>query len=155
MASTFVNKLMAGIGVLVITGALAACGSSGDGSLTEAEYMQQAEQICREEVKTKTAAIRELYAEIKKTKKQPTLAEQEDLVSEIPLPPLEEAVKELSELEPPDELQGKSAQMVKSFEKAIKTSQENPRLVITNYLKVFGEPFGRATKLGLKTCAKI
>jgi hypothetical protein len=127
----------------------------GGGKATQSSFAKVADRICRTRAEERTAAV---AAALRQREKQGKSMEDVSAFSQIledrALPPLEQMVEELSQLDASGPDAGEAAEMVTSFEDAIGRMAAEPERVITG-TDVFVEARKRAKALKLKDCAKI
>jgi hypothetical protein len=149
--------LFATILALFVIGALVATGCGGDstaedGSITKAEYISQADKICKEAEKEKTKAINTAFAAQKKTGKNFTKAQQEGLVTDVALPPIETMTEELDDLPLPKEGEAQVTSIIEGLEGAIAKAKADPASVFSEE-EPFEAPKNQAEKFGFKACS--
>lgn len=130
---------------------LGGCGGGGDETqeLSKAEFIKQADAIC---AKTDKAQEAELTAYLKENPKaESSQAGQEKMVTDAGLPPLQEEIGELAELEPPSSDAQKVEAIVKDLEEALKKSEDTPGLLVRGP-DPFAEVGKLATAYGFKEC---
>jgi hypothetical protein len=137
------------LGVVFGTG----CGSSDDATLTKAEFVQQGDAICQ---KAQTEKQESLTAEFaKKTKSGTTFskAEEQELITDLALPPIQRMTEELSDLDAPE---GKEPEaFIAALEKAVQEVEDDPAAALTKSEEIFAESDKRAKALGFKVCSLI
>ncbi len=129
-----------------------AADSTSTTPLTKAEFIKQGDAIC-----TQIDAEQEngLAAALKKNPKAQTgKANQEKLLTEVGLPPIQTGVEELASLAPPSGDEAKAEAIVSEIEAGLKSSEEDPSIL----LSPTADPFVKAGKLageyGFKVCNK-
>jgi hypothetical protein len=145
----------------MLTLLLLGCGS-GDGSsstaggLTQAEFVGQAEAICK---KAKNAIVQKNFAEIRKLASDPKAREDLEykLVDSAVIPALEGEVEQLKALGAPAGDDGQVDQMLKLIEGAIAEAKTEPETYVAGDDYRWGsEHFGKARRLalamGVKNC---
>jgi hypothetical protein len=138
------------IGALAIAAVATGCGG-GTTSLTKAEFTKQADAICLEAEETKDAAI--LAYEKKHSKLDKSV--EEELVTDVALPPIQAMTDELGGLGAPSDEESKTDAIVESFEGAIEKIEEDPSSVLTAPTSPFAEADKLAGQYGMKSCAEI
>jgi hypothetical protein len=137
------------LAALVVTG----CGGDSESqtteSLTKAQYVKQADAICKRQNEKKDAALNKAYEELQKEKTGAGRAGEEKII-EIALPPIAEMTEEVAELGVPTEQSEEAEKFVGEMEAAISEVQDDPSLALDE------EPFegakARAARLGFKQC---
>jgi hypothetical protein len=137
---------------------LAALGCGSDSSLTKAEFIKQADVICKKADDKKTAALEAYLLKIGTGIGKPmTRAQSEYQVKKVLMPPIQAGAEEVSELDAPDGEEEKVNAILSGVEKAVKESEEeagHPQKSTTG--PAFNDPFANVAKLsqeyGFKTC---
>ncbi len=128
------------------------CGESGEAAvpLTKAEFIKQADAICRETDKKQETDLKTYMK--KHPEKQPSKAGQERVITEVGLPPIQTEAEELDELGAPGPDTAKIAAIVSGIEEAVVKAEDDPSIL----LKSSSDPFGKVDKLarkyGFKAC---
>jgi len=133
---------------------LAGCGGGSDtteaSTLTKAEYVKQADQICAKTEGRQRALLTKFQKE--NTKLGSGQAATEKMISFAALPPMEEQIQELSQLPPPSKEAAKAKAYVKELEKGLEIAEQEPgTLLITP--GAFTKSEEAAQAFGFKTCA--
>ncbi len=114
--------------VLFIALVAAGCGSS-DSSLTKAEFIKQADTICRRAEKKKGNAFGEFVLKKHLGPGHPmTLKDKEELASDILLPPIKVEVEEVADLSAPKGEEAKVSAIVGGAEDVVAELEKNPFL---------------------------
>lgn len=148
------------VGMLVAILALAGCGGGGETtseatSLSKAEFIRQGDAICDKARKRKATALKVALDDVLSrdtTTEEIPLAEQEELLFDVVLPPLEEMSSELSDLEVPGD--PKAAAVPRSFERTIDELKENPAMIAESE-NVFLEADRIAAAYGFQICSEF
>lgn len=135
--------------VLVATG----CGSSsGESAPTKAQFILQADAICRESDKVQVAALGRANAQ--KPLEQRSKAEQDTVIVTVGLAPVRKEAKELSELTPPDGDEGEINAIVEGIEKAVQEAEKDPAAVTGAAPNPFESVDKLSAKYGFKVCSE-
>ncbi|HSC21326.1 MAG TPA: hypothetical protein VLC07_06320 [Solirubrobacterales bacterium] len=129
--------VLAVLGVLVAATMLVGCGSdSGSNAsatdeaavpLSKAQFVKQAEEICKRGVKKKDEAVSAGLKELAATAQgAPTAQESAKLVEEAVLPSYSDTVDQLSQLGAPKADEAKLEKLIGEYEKALKTVEADP-----------------------------
>lgn len=144
------RTLFAGGLALIASLALAACGGD-DETIALAEWIEQADEICREADAAGQAAAAELIAEI--GEKQPTEAQLEELATEIVTPNYREQLEEIRALPEPDAEQETVDEMLGALEEGVNNLEESPEQIATEEgPEGFAEAGELADEVGLEDC---
>jgi hypothetical protein len=145
--------------VISLTAVVAGCGGSvgsGDSTtstLTGAEYVKEANAIC------KTARVERKASFLKAWKSHPGAANsntaKEELVLGVIMPPIAQMNKELGELQPPSSQAAAAKKLVASFDREIKLIQANPISLFTGEHGQFTTADELAIANGLKQCSEV
>jgi hypothetical protein len=152
-----IRTALAALAMLATAGA--GCGSdSSNASLTKAEFVKQGNVICKKGYEKKNTELAATFEkETKKDSGQLSLSpsQEEDLVLDVALPPVQAVADGLNELGPPAGDEKEVSAIVEQLEAAIVEIGEDP----LNILQGTENPFDKYTKLaseyGLRECAKI
>jgi hypothetical protein len=139
--------------------ALLAAGCGGGGGtatatapLSKAQFIKRGDAICEKTDKTQNSAIRKYTA--KHPKGASTKAGQDELITSIGLPPIQQEAEELGALGAPRGDEGKVEAIVNGIEEAVGKAEEEPES--TNKAGA-ANPFTGVDKLageyGFKACA--
>ncbi|HET8815691.1 MAG TPA: hypothetical protein VFM51_12155 [Solirubrobacterales bacterium] len=117
-----------GIAVIAILAALNGCGDSEDSSpMSKAEFEQQAVLVCynwEQEQEERLEAALEKYQGVKVTPEK-----REAAAAKVVLPPMERAITELMELDPPTAERQEIQNIIRTMEEAVDKLQADPSLV--------------------------
>jgi hypothetical protein len=151
---------------VVLLGALAValigsgCSSSSSGSsdtgltessITKAEYVKKAEAICKKGNEELEADFGSFVKEEGSVK--PSEGVYDDLLEQVVAPNVTAEVEALRELEVPEGEASEIEAMLKAREGSIAIAEEEPKAIIQNTKKVFGEASTLAKEYGLEACA--
>lgn len=141
--------------VPIITGALALAGCGGGSStttITKKEFVQQGNKICNRIHQAQLKAFGKLMKEHKGAKSG-SPAVQEEMISTIALPGLEEEIEELKALGAPAGDEAKVEEITQAMEKIQKEAEANPA-----NMSLESGAFSQLAKLtaayGLKVCGE-
>ena len=138
-------------GALLLIACLAiGCGDDEEKSVTKAEYISQADAICKQQNEKKDAELSEAFEELQKRKTAAGRADEEKIIGDVALPPIAEMTEEVADLPLPAEQGDEAKKFVEEMETAVSEVEEDPAQALN------GEPFGkakaRATRFGFKDC---
>jgi hypothetical protein len=143
-----VKKALSGVLAWALLLAIGA-GCGGDDTISKAEFVKRANEICAEGNKELDAASKEVFG----GGKQPSQAEQEKFVTETVIPNVQEQIDGVRDLPDPDEQSAKAGVIVDEAQSALDTVKENPALLTEAEP---GDPFGAANRLarsyGMNEC---
>ena len=140
-------------GALLSASILAGCGSGGGDALTKAEFVKQANAICARGERTKDTALEAFFRENQQTQLQKS--DEEGLVTEVALPPIQTMTEELAELAPPADEKKATGAIVGGYEAAAREIERNPAIVISSSASPFAKANKLAARYGLETCAEL
>ena len=137
--------------LLALALALGGCGGGDDTTaLTRAEYLKQADAICKEGLDERTVLFKKANVNIDPNKELSDSAK-EKLVLAVILEPYEKSTDQLKELSAPDGEEEKVEALIKAREKSAEEVSEKPLVAVTSI-----EQFENSNKLsmqyGLKEC---
>jgi hypothetical protein len=147
------------LGVIVCLFLLAiAVGCGGGGSsdaapLTKAQFVQQANSICRKGEEEKQRAL--LAAARERGGKTADQTQLEELITESALPPIRTMTSQLAELEAPSADKAGFKAMVRELERANAKAERNPSLALDPAKDPFRGADKRAGNYGLKECTRL
>jgi hypothetical protein len=112
------------LGVFALAAFVGGCGGGGeDSNLTKAEYTKQADEICVKRKKEWKSDLASYEKEVLEQKANNDSAAQTELaeavLQESMLPALQEQVKQLEELNPPEEIEEQAEKMLKSLSSGV------------------------------------
>ena len=148
----------AGAVLAFVVAALIGCGgdSSTSNTLTKAEFIKQADAMCRQAENQKNKDVEAAFDNPKKSGISQEGAKGDDeLVNEVALPPLRKMTEELSELGAPEGQEETVEAMIAAMEAEIEKIGANPEKAIRGEVGLFEEADRLAKKLGLETCSLI
>lgn len=138
----------------ICAGALlfAACGDS-EPTLTKAEFVKQADAICRKGETKKAEGFEKFVLKAKAGPGNPlTIAQQGELATDVMLPPIREMVEGIDDLKGPEGEEEEADAIVDEVESVVGDLEDNPLPLAT----AKGDPFDKAAKLsedfGFKQC---
>lgn len=143
------------VAILVI---VAGCGggsdSSSSSSITKAQFIKQADAICEKGDEETNKEVEEFVAENNLSeKKEPTKAQQEELVSQVVAPNVQGQIEEIDALGTPEGDEAKIEAMVGAVEEGVEEIEADPTTLIEGK-----NPLGKGSKLakeyGLKSCGE-
>jgi hypothetical protein len=148
-------------GVMAIAIVAAGCGSSSDSStdtvvaLTKVEFIKQGDAICKkgsEQIEAEANAFaKENNIDINK----PTKAEQEEVISGVLGPALQNQADEISALGAPDGEEEKTVAIVEALESGAEELEDNPAsLLEQSGTGPLDKANGLANKFGFKQCGQ-
>jgi len=144
------------VGVLAVLVVGGCGGGDDDGSLTQAEYKEQASEICSNRQREKSEGIEAAFSNPKKAQiTGQGVKAQLEIFNELALPPIVTMTEELDALEPPSNQAKKAEAMVVAFEDEIKKMEADPKAVLNGDLGDFVEANKLARELSLKPCSGI
>jgi hypothetical protein len=133
--------------VLVVAG----CGGGGDSStaaLTKAQYVKQANAVCKKGQQEREAAVNELAEEVKPGADVSELPKA-GLVKAV-IGPLGNMVDELAALPAPEGDEEQVEEIVAAYEKPVEEIEEEESAAFNG--EIFGEADKKALKYGLEDC---
>jgi len=115
-------------GMAILALALATgCGDDSEASITKAEFVDQANAVCKEVLKAKNVLVKEELAQIKKEGKSLELDEKDALaVIAVALPPLTELPDKLRQLEVPEGEEEPVEAIIDSYATGVREMEEDP-----------------------------
>jgi hypothetical protein len=137
--------------LIAIALAVAGCGGGGDSSttaLTKAEYVKQANAICKKGQQEREAAVNELAEEVKPGANAAELPKA-GLVEAI-TPPLGAMVEELAALPAPEGDEAQVEAIVEAYEEPVEAIEEDQNAAFEGEL--FKEADAKGLKYGLEDC---
>jgi hypothetical protein len=146
-------------GVVAIAVIAAGCGSSDDNSstssLTKAEFIKQADAIC----KKGNDEIEEGFESFAKENnipknKEPTDDQSKELVETVFVPSISSQSEELRELGAPSGDEDEISAMLDSLDEGIEEAEEEPEALFNSKSDPFGPANKKAAQYGLKVCGQ-
>jgi hypothetical protein len=131
---------------------LASCGSdrgTTDESLSKAEFIKQADQICSKTEKRQLALV---SAFEEKKQAGGGGSPEEELVLAAGLPPVKEQLQELAELPLPESGSGEVKSYLGALEDGVAAVEANPSLLLSVDSDPFAGAESEAKKVGFKVC---
>jgi len=139
------------VGLFAVAFLIAGCGGGDETtSLTRAQFVKQANTICKRQEERRENIIRKAIAGQDQTKLLP-LAKREEVVVET-VPPYEAMAEELDALGAPEGDEQKVETIVAEMEKAAKSVRSDPKTALETTTQ-FQEASNLATRYGLAECA--
>jgi hypothetical protein len=136
---------------------LAGCGGSGGDSterpLTKAQYIKQADAICKK-VDEKQQSALAVYVK-KHPNSRPTQSAQAAAIVAVGLPPDKVGIDEIKSLNPPAADKHAIESMLDEIDAAMKESEEHPTRVVTGVKNPFEKVNQRAAKYGFEACNQL
>lgn len=146
------------VGVVCLAAVIVGCGSSSSGSsgdeLTKAEYVEQANAICRRAAAKRDADVQEVYKTQQQSGEKVDASFGEDLVLKVALPPLSQMTDDLAALGDPDPGSDEAAEVVEAYEAGITRIEEEPAKILKG-TDAFAGARKKAEAFGLKDCAEV
>lgn len=144
-------------GLLLTVALLSGCGGSSadSASVSKAEYVARADEICKHGEAEKNSALRAALKELGRRRETLTRKHEEELVTEFALPPIKRMARELKGIDRPVGEEDKARQLVHAYGKEIKHLEEDPASVTNGSGGAFAEADELARALGMKFCAAI
>lgn len=140
------------LGSLLAIFAIVGCGSS-DSSPTKAEYIKQADAICKETEKEKQAKMEAFLTKSSAGQEKPLkVNELTELGTKVILPPMRALVGELNKLDAPKEGATEAEAIVKEFDQVVSKLEKNPLPLASSKSDPFEDVAAQASKYGFKTC---
>jgi hypothetical protein len=151
-----VGRVVASIvGVLVVLAIGVGCGGGDDdSSLSKADFVKQADEICDRAETKKNKDLEAAFQKLGKEGKSGKKAE-EELVTGTALPPISEMTEELKDLGAPSGEEDQADAMIEAFEEEVEKVEGDPTSVISGEGGEFDKANQLAKKMGLKACSQI
>lgn len=144
------GAILALAAALVALLAFAGCGGGDETTeLTKAEFTKQANAGCKEHSKERDELFKQVTNELDPS--EVTRADQENLISEVLLPPFEKDIENLKSLGAPAGDEQQVEEIIKAMEDAVKDVEDKP-LVALRTNSQFAEARAAAVKYGLDDC---
>jgi Na+-transporting NADH:ubiquinone oxidoreductase subunit NqrF len=125
---------------------LCGCGGSSGSQDSKAQFIAQADAICKKTDKEQIPALREALKKVAGGSK----AEEEEAVTVAGLRTVREEAEKLGRLEAPSEAEAEVAAFVKELERAVTKAEEAPKQATSAFVEVEKE----GADFGFKACAK-
>ena len=141
-------------GVVAILVVAAGCGSSSDSSsLTKAEFVKQADQICTKGEKSIEDGAEKFAEENNVNTEKPTKAQQEEVIQQVVAPEIRQQAEEIGDLGAPSGEEEKVEAIVTAVEEGADELESKPAQLIEGK-----NPLSHSSKLakeyGLKVCGQ-
>jgi hypothetical protein len=140
-----VSKLILAVCALLATGLLAAGCGGDDDELTKAEFIEQADAICKQGNKQVDAAAEKIFT----ANQQPSKAELEQFASETLIPNIQRQVDEVRALDEPSEDEDQVNEFLDSAQSELDKGEQDP-LYMTSQ-----ESFSKTNELGQQYGFKV
>jgi hypothetical protein len=128
------------------------CGGGGS-SLTKAEFVEQADTICRRAEEKKGAAIEKYILELGVSPTKPmTHPQVERQTKKVILPPIRSAITQISELGAPSGEEETIDKLINSLEAASDKTEERSEKTNLKYIDPYAEAAKLARQYGFKAC---
>lgn len=138
---------------LMLTLALAGCGGGDDedqpSSITKAQFVKQADEICAATEKEQRKLLTKFQQENKNAKGGPQLTE--EMITSAAIPPLEKQAEKFAELPSPDKEAAKAEAYAEAVEKAIRDVKKEPGTLLAEP-GAFEKAEDMAPGFGFKVC---
>ena len=137
--------------------ACAGCGG-GETTLTKAEFIKQADTICRKADAKKQAGFEDYVLKLGVGAEKPmTLAQSEYQTKNILMPPIQAAGEMIRNLDAPEEEEDQVNAIIDNLEKAIEKTEEEAEIrqktgKVGTYHDAFTKTAKLANEYGFKTC---
>lgn len=142
-------------GVVVATLAVAGCGGGDDevtvSSLTKAEFIKKADAACKKS-EDRIQADFAAYATKHKDITKPTEADYAELIDVVLVPNVEQEAEDIRSLGAPSGDEDQVEAMLDALEESIEKAEDEPKVLISDSTKIFGESSKLAKDYGLKVC---
>ncbi len=150
MARRLIALLAAALAVVL---AVAGCGGSDSStaSITRAEFIKKADAACRkgeEEIQKEFAVYIKGHEDVT----SPTEDDYSELVETIFVPSAEQEMDEIRALGIPRGDEDQVEALLDARERSIEAAKDEPKALISNSKKIFGEASKLANDYGLKDC---
>lgn len=142
------------VGVLAVLAIGVGCGGGDDDSLSKADFVKQADEICARKETEKNKDLEAAFSQLGKEGKSGKKAE-EELVTGTALPPISEMTEELKDLGAPSGEEDQVDAMIKALEEEIEKIEGDPSSVISGSGGGFDKANRLAKEMGLKACSQI
>jgi hypothetical protein len=133
---------------------LVGCGDGGgttqSETLTKAEYVKQADQVCGKTEGRQRALLTKFQKENRNIGSGQAATEK--MISTAALPPMAEQIQELSQLPPPDQEAAKAKAYIEELEKGLAIAEKEPGTLLLSP-GAFTKSEEAARAFGFKTCA--
>lgn len=141
------SKLILGACALLVTGLFAAGCGGDDDELTKAEFVQQANAICKKGDAQINAAAEKAFSE----SQRPSNAQVEEFATDTAIPSIQGQVDDIGELEPPAEDEEQITAFLDSAQEELDKSKEDTAYLISD--ASFKETNRLGAAYGLDECA--
>lgn len=147
------NALCLAVCLAVGSVLLAGCGDEGQETLSKAEYLEQAKEICREGNQELAEASRKAFQDVQQGE-APSEEQLENYARDVVVPMVRDQVKQLRALPAPEGGAGEVDEIYDAFERALDRIDENPSLLTDNpdVFDLFKEADELSKKYGYAVC---
>jgi hypothetical protein len=146
------------VGAIAAAVVAAGCGSSNSDALTKAEYVKQAEAICKKSIKgTRAEYLAILKENEKKNSKGTNKAAQkkaEEDVGDVLLAYYQSKAEELGQLQPPEADAAQLEAMIVALEDTVAEAEKDPKVLVAGSKSITKER-KIADEYGLKECSEV
>lgn len=147
-----------GLGVWLLavlaTVVVAGCGGGEDDTVTKAEFVREANAVCKEAEDAKNRRLDSAFKLVSE-KQGIDPNEEQKLLFDAALPPLNQMVQELADLGAPEGEEEKVEAIVGSFERQVEAIEADPQGAMEGEVGFFREANDLSKKYGLEACEKI
>jgi hypothetical protein len=114
------------LSVLAVAGIAAGCGGDDSEPLTKAEFIKQADKVCKEAKDTKQKDFEKLTKELEDGEKKPSGNTEQELIESVVVPALEKELTALEELDAPEGEEEKVEALQAEMQDVLEGAEENP-----------------------------
>ncbi len=154
MNQIYKNMLGAAVVTAVASLSILGCGDSDGGEasapLTKAQFLNQADQICRKRLKEKDEVVKAAVKEVADSGKQETSKQLQNEVGESILSTYRHIASEIDALEPPSQDEDDVEEFVGMLEDGLDEADADPSGILRT--DTFGEAAEAGRDYGLKAC---
>lgn len=144
------KAIVLGIGcALALALGIAGCGGGDDEAPTKAEFTAEANAVCED-------SFVRILANLETASAKPDEAARQAAVTATVVPPFEEMVGELAELDPPEENGEEVEAIVAAYEESVEATKQDPAVALEEKgANPYAEAFKLASKFGMNKCAGV
>ena len=142
------------LGVLALSALAIGCGG-GEETVTKAEFVDQANAICKQALKDRSAAERDFFEGMVDSGKTPDQETIEKRYMTLVLPHLDRMVDELEGIDEPSSDAAPAAAIVASFKAGITTFEDELDEVFKENVHPFQKANNQSRVYGLEDCAQF
>jgi hypothetical protein len=129
--------------------------TEGDASLTKAEFVKQADGICKEANSELTVEFQKFSKENNLPEgKEPTKEQGEELVEEVLIPNVQQQSEDIRELGAPSGDEDRVAAILDALDQGIEEAEEDPAALLDAQDDTFDKANELAADYGLKVCGR-